>query len=246
MTMTMDAQQRFGPTMNLEYPHHSQAPTFSNPWSSSSSTSQPAPSSGLFGASQQPPPLNPNLMAGKPPPGRAGSSLGSYATMPVTTSADLLGMNRLPTTAPYADASYTTSAGPVAGQFPTSSAPYDALGYAPAPVRPTQFSLVPDADRKYSSLQQQHADERRGFADALDASHGMLAMSQETPATSMEAAMIDRRLTRTDSHQRIQPAPLFPAPATLAPTMATLSPTTRPPVQMSNRSTRGRSHVPTG
>ncbi|CAG9949992.1 unnamed protein product [Clonostachys rosea f. rosea IK726] len=141
MTMTMDAQQRFGPTMNLEYPHHSQAPTFSNPWSSSSSTSQPAPSSGLFGASQQPPPLNPNLMAGKPPPGRAGSSLGSYATMPVTTSADLLGMNRLPTTAPYADASYTTSAGPVAGQFPTSSAPYDALGYAPAPVRPTQFSL---------------------------------------------------------------------------------------------------------
>jgi uncharacterized Zn-finger protein len=31
------------------------------------------------------------------------------------------------------------------------------------------------------SLQQQHADERRGFADALDASHGMLAMSQETP-----------------------------------------------------------------
>ncbi|CAH0016256.1 unnamed protein product [Clonostachys rhizophaga] len=181
MTMTMDAQQRFGPTMNLEYPHHSQAPTFSNPWSSSSSTSQPPPSSGLFGASQQPPPLNPNLMAGKPPPGRAGSSLGSYATMPVSTSADLLGMNRLPTTGPYADASYTTSAGPVAGQFPTSSAPYDALGYAPAPVRSTQFSLVPDADRKYSSLQQQHADERRGFADALDASHGMLAMSQETP-----------------------------------------------------------------
>lgn len=26
-----------------------------------------------------------------------------------------------------------------------------------------------------------HADDRRGFAEALDASHGMLAMSQETP-----------------------------------------------------------------
>lgn len=31
------------------------------------------------------------------------------------------------------------------------------------------------------NLQQQHDNERKGFADALDASHGMLAMSQETP-----------------------------------------------------------------
>lgn len=32
-----------------------------------------------------------------------------------------------------------------------------------------------------SMHQQHHEHERRGFADALDASHGMLAMSQETP-----------------------------------------------------------------
>lgn len=33
-------------------------------------------------------------------------------------------------------------------------------------------------DSMYRSI---HSDDRRGFADALDASHGMLAMSQETP-----------------------------------------------------------------
>lgn len=123
----------------------------------------------------------------------------------------MLNINRMQTSsAAYADPAYTTSASPVNGQFaPTSAASYETMGYAPAPVRQPGFSLAPDADsaRRFSqpsvnSLREpvetprahpahrnslvdiDHRsiqDERRGFADALDASHGMLAMSQETP-----------------------------------------------------------------
>jgi hypothetical protein len=97
-----------------------------------------------------------------------------------------MNMNRVPppTSAAYAESAYTSSASPVAGQFTTSGAHYDPMGYAPAPVRPAQFGMVGEADRagKFPpTLQQQQDNERRGFADALDASHGMLAMSQETP-----------------------------------------------------------------
>jgi hypothetical protein len=192
MTLTLDAtQQRFGPTMNLDHQYHSQPPAFSNPWSSSSSPPQPpAPSSGMYVPGQQPSSLTAGLMASKSPAGRPGASGGAptmppYGSLPVGGSTDIMSINRLPpASAPYGDAGYTTSASPVSGGFATSGASYDGMGYAPAPIRP-QFGLVSDADRssKYapSSLHQQHADERRGFADALDASHGMLAMSQETP-----------------------------------------------------------------
>ncbi|KAI1433033.1 hypothetical protein GGR50DRAFT_543779 [Xylaria sp. CBS 124048] len=44
-------------------------------------------------------------------------------------------------------------------------------------IRTHQNSIV-DVDHR---SMQQHTDDRRGFADALDASQGMLAMSQETP-----------------------------------------------------------------
>ncbi|KAH6998254.1 C2H2 finger domain protein FlbC [Ilyonectria sp. MPI-CAGE-AT-0026] len=138
----------------------------------------------------------------------SASSIASYGSMPVAnTSAgslspspsmagiyehqdllsvpqDLLSINRMQTTsAAYGDPTYTTSASPVNPHFaPTSAAPYEAMGYAPAPVRPPHFTLAPDADhaRRFSQQGLPH-DDRRSFADALDASHGMLAMSQETP-----------------------------------------------------------------
>lgn len=194
MTMTLDTtQQRFGQAMNLDYHHPPhQPPAFSNPWTSSSSPPHPPPSNGMFVGGQQPPPLTSGMMPAKPPTGRtsnsSGSSMASYGSLPVTTSAELMSMNRMPpASAPYGDSSYTTSGSPVNnGQFATSSAPYDTLGYAPVPpVRPSQLGLLPEQERSkqfsHATLQQQHADERRGFADALDASHGMLAMSQETP-----------------------------------------------------------------
>lgn len=241
MTMTLDStQQRYGPPLNFEYSAQTQPPAFSNPWTSSSSSSQPPPTSnGLFVGNQHG--LNPSMMAGKPQPSArastsSASSMASYGSMPVSSSAgshiplssanlyeqqnllnvsqDLMHMNRLQTTsAAYGDPTYATSASPVSGHFaPPSAAPYEAMGYAPAPVRPSNFSLAPDADhsRRFSQpsvlsahvdpletptgIRQLHRnslvdfnhrglphDDRRSFADALDASHGMLAMSQETP-----------------------------------------------------------------
>lgn len=99
-----------------------------------------------------------------------------------STFADLLNINRMQTTsAAYGDPTYVASASPVGGHFaPTSAAPYETMGYAPAPVRPPPFGMAPeDPSRRFS--QHNLHDERRSFADALDASHGMLAMSQETP-----------------------------------------------------------------
>ena len=104
-----------------------------------------------------------------------------------------------------------TAASPVHGTYAASPSPYDSMnGYAPAPMRST-FALAPDADsRRYSQSSISSApmsdpgsggptyphrnslidvnyrglpqhDDRRSFADALDAGQGMLAMSQETP-----------------------------------------------------------------
>jgi hypothetical protein len=220
--MTIDStHSRFGPAMNLDYSHH-QPPAFTNPWPSASPPhAGQAPGTGLAhqhhaSPSHQMPPINPGVMMGKNTAGRtstsSGSSMGSYGSMPVpTSSADLMNMSRMTTSAAYADPAYTT-ASPVSGHFAPSSAPYDTMGYAAAaPVRQPGFSLGHDASasRRFSqpsvnamgmrepldTPRAQHPsrsslvdfdhrsiqDERRGFADALDASHGMLAMSQETP-----------------------------------------------------------------
>jgi hypothetical protein len=124
---------------------------------------------------------------------------------------DLLSLNRMQTTsAAYGEPSYATAASPVHPSYSASPTPYDGMsGYAQAPMRST-FALAPEADsRRYSQpsvpsipmdeagtsdngqLHRRslvdtyhrglHNDDRRSFADALDAGQGMLAMSQETP-----------------------------------------------------------------
>ncbi|OAA42585.1 C2H2 finger domain protein FlbC [Metarhizium rileyi] len=211
MTMTLDAsqQQRFAPPLSFDYPHHGQPPTFSNPWSSTSpSHSASAPGNHLFVGSHHQPAMNSNMMASKGPADRAStgsaSSLASYGSLPVaTTGADLLSMNRMQTTSgAYSDGTtYATSASPVNGHFvPGSAAPYDAIGYAPAPIRQSPFGISHEADsarRGFPQAMPSQADERRSFADALDASHGMLAMSQETPR-NIYGARSDR--TSVDSY----------------------------------------------
>lgn len=188
MTMTLDtSQQRFGHPLNFDYSAPAQPPAFSNPWSSASPPQATQAGSSLFVGGQ--PALNPHMMASKAPHNRAStssaSSMASYAgSMPLSnTSADLLNINRMQTTsAAYGDPTYATSASPVAGHYaPTSAAPYETMGYAPAPVRPPPFSMAPEVDPTRRFSQHSLHDERRSFADALDASHGMLAMSQETP-----------------------------------------------------------------
>jgi hypothetical protein len=127
---------------------------------------------------------------------------------------DLMSLNRMQTSsAAYGDPAYTTAASPVHATYAASPTPYDGLGYAPAPMRQT-FALAPEADphaRRYSQpsvpssssldpvdMARAHRnslvdftthrglqnDDRRSFADALEASQGMLSMkfdNQETP-----------------------------------------------------------------
>ncbi|KAG5999329.1 hypothetical protein E4U43_002133 [Claviceps pusilla] len=195
MTMTLDAaqHQRFAPSFHFDYPHHGQ-PTFTNPWSSSASSTQTAPAAAtsLFVDAQHQHGLSHNMMAAKGPTPRAStssaSSMASYSSMQVSTAeAGLLSLNRMPASAaPYTDAPYAAnSASPVSGHFSAGSTPhYDPIGYALAPVRHAPFAISTEADparRGFPQSMNSQVDERRSFADALDASHGMLAMSQETP-----------------------------------------------------------------
>lgn len=184
--MTLDStQQRLGHSMNFNYSAPVQPPGFSDPWTSA--PPQPGSrTSAMYVGSRQPTGLNPSMMPGKPHDVRSstsgGPSMTSYGPMPIpTASAGLLDMNRMHTTsAAYGNPTYPTSASPVHG-FTPASAPYDPLGgYAAAGVRQPTYAMAPEADssRRYSH---NIAEERKHFADALDASQGMLAMSQETP-----------------------------------------------------------------
>ncbi|TDZ25926.1 Zinc finger protein [Colletotrichum orbiculare MAFF 240422] len=191
MTMTLDSQQRFGPLPfehMSSYAHSSASPHFSNPWSNTSSSPQ-APS-GLYAVGSGHA-LNSGLSLDRSHTARtstssnASSSMGSYGQIPVTAaSADILSINRMAaTSAPaYGDAPYATAASPVNGSYTASPTPYETMGYAPAPMRST-FALAPEPEhsRRFSHSGLHHHDDRRTFADALDAGHGMLAMSQETP-----------------------------------------------------------------
>lgn len=199
--MTLDTQSRLG-AINFDHmSSYSNTPHFTNPWASASG---PPPHAGQAMYPQGLPPNIGNLDSlSKHQPHRpvpTSTSMG-YGSIPVTSASsagstlmanpyghqdslnapqDILTLNRMQTTsAPYGEASYA-SPSPVPGAYSASPSSYDGMsGYAPAPMRST-FAMGPEADaRRYP-----HAignDDRRSFADALDASHGMLAMSQETP-----------------------------------------------------------------
>lgn len=182
MTLTLDNQSRLG-ALNFDHmSSYSNPPHFTNPWASGSSGQHGGQSMYSQGVG---PSLNgidsvTKHAAGRPGPGTSGS-MAPYSSIPVTaaSSADLLSLNRMTTSAPYGEQSYATATAPspVHGTYSASPSPYDGLpGYAPAPMRST-FALAPEADNRRGL---QH-DDRRSFADALDAGQGMLAMSQETP-----------------------------------------------------------------
>jgi len=129
----------------------------------------------------------------------------------ISMPSDPFSMNRLqqPTTsAAYDGSAYTSAASPVNASYaPPSASPYDQLGYAPAQMRGTFALGHDDSSRRYSqqSVTSSSADlgapgagppriavsdyddrglqpdDRRSFQDALEASHGMLSMSQDTP-----------------------------------------------------------------
>ncbi|KAK0656831.1 hypothetical protein B0T16DRAFT_452344 [Cercophora newfieldiana] len=113
--------------------------------------------------------------------------------------------------AAYDTSAYTTTASPVNPTYAASPTSYDQMGYAPAPMRGTFAMAPEDSSRRYSqqsvasSFMELGApaedgssrlpgitlsdydrralqpDDRRSFQDALEASHGMVSMSQDTP-----------------------------------------------------------------
>lgn len=185
MTLTLDNQSRLG-ALNFDHmSSYSNPPHFTNPWASSSSGqhgSQGMYSQGVSAGLTSIDSLAKHHAAGRPSAGTS-SSMAPYSSIPVTaaSSADLLSLNRMQTSsAAYGEQpSYATAtaASPVHATYAASPTPYDGMsGYAPAPMRST-FPLAPEADNRRGL---QH-DDRRSFADALDAGQGMLAMSQETP-----------------------------------------------------------------
>jgi len=185
-------------------------PQFTNPWvPPPSPAGTQSGNQNLYVSSQDStvlPHLNLNALPKHPQhSSRTGSSasMASYASLPATAasagsnsmadvyrqqdllpmSQDLLGLTRLqhPTSsAAYDTSAYTTTASPVNPTYAAPPTSYDQIGYAPVPMRGT-FAIPPeDGSRRYS----QHGlqpDDRRRFQDALEAGHGMLSMSQDTP-----------------------------------------------------------------
>ncbi|KAL2024174.1 hypothetical protein VTK56DRAFT_9330 [Thermocarpiscus australiensis] len=181
---------------------YSNHPHFTNPWVSSSSPAGPGPQSGsqqsLYVGNPDSSGLRHLNLSALPKHTQHGSrtsnnstSLAPYGSLPVTASQgsspmsgvyrqhELLPMpqdvfnNRLQhpaTTAAY-DTSYTYA------DSPTS---YNHLGYAPTSMRGPLSLGHDDSSRRYSQ-QGLQPDDRRSFQDALEASQGMLSMSQETP-----------------------------------------------------------------
>ncbi len=138
----------------------------------------------------------------------AGSPLLAdvYASQDLLTiPQDMLSPNRSVSTGYGNEAGYGNASSPVHNAYATTSTPYDSMGYAPAPVRST-YALQQDNSRRLSqpsvsstsfldvSEDTQHLqhpnspidfndrglqnESTRSFGDAIDASRGMIAMSQ--------------------------------------------------------------------
>lgn len=123
---------------------------------------------------------------------------------------DLLSSHRTVSTGYGNESAYSSAPSPVHNTYAPSPSPYESMGYAPAPVRSTyaiqpnhqdnarrmsQPSVPSSSFLGLSEYPQQHrqnslidfddrgmqADISRSFGDAIDASRGMIAMSQTTP-----------------------------------------------------------------
>jgi hypothetical protein len=219
--MAVDNQQRFG--INFDHMPYSNPPQFTNPWTSSSA---PAQSHSLYASSHN---LSPNLgldAKQQHAPQRMSVSMRSYASVPITTASagsplladvygsqdlltmqqDLLSPNRSMSTGYANEAGYTSAPSPVHSNYAPTSAPYESMGYAPAPVRSTYAIQQQENQRRLSqpsvpsdpffdpseNAHRQHRQNSlidfndrglpndRSIGDAIDASRGMIAMSQNT------------------------------------------------------------------
>lgn len=175
MAMAVDNRQQ--PQVNMgfdamRYP----APHFTNPW-----VSAPAQPPQLFPTSS----LGSNTSAlaatattAHPQPARPTVSM-SYSNLsvsaPTSLGADLM------TSRPYG-APYAASASPTAPTYAPTSAPQYSMDYSTAttPARPPPtYTYHQDMTRRSSHPMNADQAQRTSFNDALDASRGMVAMSQD-------------------------------------------------------------------
>jgi len=179
--MAVDNQQRFGAMSFEPMPYNNNPPQFTNPWTSSSA---PPQSHSLYASSQH---VLPNLgLEGVAKQQQQNVqrmnnsvSMGSYASVPVTAaSADLLSPNRSMSIGYGNEATYTSAPSPVHSNYAQAPSPYESMGYAPAPIRST-YAIQQDNSRRLSQPGLQ-VESTRSYGDAIDASRGMIAMSQNT------------------------------------------------------------------
>ncbi|KAL2065105.1 hypothetical protein VTL71DRAFT_4245 [Oculimacula yallundae] len=187
MTMTIDHQQRFG-GMNFDHMSYPNPPQFTNPWSGSSAPSQ---SHSLYAPSHTN--LHPSIgldIKHEQQASRMNStaSMGSYSSVPISAASDLLSPSRS-VSAGYGDShhAYSSAPSPAHNAYAPAPTPYETMGYAPAPVRST-YAIPQDNSRRLSQPGLQN-ESTRSFGDAIDASRGMIAMSQntQTPRNIYEA-----------------------------------------------------------
>jgi len=198
MTMAVDNQQRYS-GMSFDMPY-STTPQFTNPWTAASSA--PAPSQNVYASTQQHiPPPSVGLIKHELP--RLSNHNVGYVGVPSATS-DLLSPNRALPIGGYANqTTYTTAPSPVHSSYAPTTTPFESMGYAPAPVRSTYALPQQDTSRRLSqpapspyidaleeARQRQGSileytnravsqDSTRSYNDAIDASRGMIAMSQD-------------------------------------------------------------------
>lgn len=188
---------------------HLPPPQFTNPWAASNAIygnqlsldlkphlarlpAQVAPAMGSYVAA--PPPSQP-AAAGSSSSGMPGSEPW------LTDMQDLLSPARSLSSSAYSDTAFSNTSSPVHPYLPTS-APFNTMGYAQAPTRsayalPSQVSRHSSIQSDASSydaaerIQRQHSladfdarnmsqESSRAFAEHVEASKGMLAMSQDT------------------------------------------------------------------
>ncbi|KFY44864.1 hypothetical protein V494_01275 [Pseudogymnoascus sp. VKM F-4513 (FW-928)] len=204
MTMAIDHQQRQFGALNFDHmPSYSHSPHFTNPWSASSA---PPPQS-LYSSSSSHN-LNPISLDSIPKdsPARLGShasSMPPYAAAPPTPASagsapmgtvygqqqqmlslpqDVMSQNRVPPPNPAYGSSVSYSSGSSSHPTYATSTPYDSMGYTAAPVRSTyalQQQAQADNSRRLSQPSAS-SETTRDFGDAINASRGMIAMSQNT------------------------------------------------------------------
>lgn len=105
--------------------------------------------------------------------------MGTYASVPMSAaSSDLLSPTRSVSTGYGNEHAYSSAPSPVNHYAPTST-PYESMGYAPAPVRST-YAIQQQENARRLSQPGLHHESTRTFGDAIDASRGMIAMSQNT------------------------------------------------------------------